>query len=120
LGGVPDDVENDPGKGGVAVVAVGLPVAGEEVNFNVAGNSRLAAELEHRAVEIGAGLVVPEAGMEDAQRLAVGRLELVAAQALMEPDALEEAFGRISGLALGQEEAGLVLRAPLGVEIGAG
>jgi hypothetical protein len=97
---------------------VGLPVAGNAVNFHVAGTGRFAAELEDGGVEIGAGGAVPKAGMEDAQGLAVEGLQIVAAQALVQPDALQEAFRGRGGVALAQEKARFILRPPAGVEIG--
>jgi hypothetical protein len=108
------------GEGRIALVPVGLPVAGNPVNFHVAGTGRFVAELQDRAVEVGAGGPVPKAGMEDAQRLAVEGLQILAPQPLMEPDALEEAFRGLGGVALAQEKGRFILRPPAGVEIGVG
>jgi hypothetical protein len=53
--------------------------------------------------------------MQHAHRLAVQGAEIVAAEALVVPDGLEEAFGRMWGGAFTQEETSLLFRAPLGV-----
>jgi hypothetical protein len=111
-------MEDHVGEGRIALVPVGLPVAGNAVNFHVAGPRRFAAELEDRAVEVGAGGPVPKAGMEDAQGLAVEGLQVLSPQPLMEPDALEEALRGMGGVALAQEKARFILRPPAGVEIG--
>jgi hypothetical protein len=58
--------------------------------------------------------------MQDAQGQAVEGLQLLAAEAVMEPDALEEAFRGMGGVALTQKEGRFILRPPAGVEIGVG
>ena len=61
--------------------------------------------------------MIPKTGMQDAHRLAVSGAEFVAAEALMAPDALQEAFRRMGRVAFAEEETGLLLRAPLFVKI---
>ena len=59
-------------------------------------------------------------GMQDAHGLPVQGAEQVAAQALVPPDRLQQALGRLRRVAFAQQPARLLLRAPLGVKIGAG
>jgi hypothetical protein len=99
---------------------MGLPVLGDQIDLDVARAWFVLAELEDSGAEIRAWLVIPEAGMEHSQRLAIEGAEVLAAQALVVPDALEQALRRMGGIALAQEVFGLLLRAPLSVKIRAG
>jgi hypothetical protein len=99
-------------------VPVAVPIAGEEVNFYIAGTRFILAELQNRASEVRPRLVIPEARVKNAQRLAVKGAKLAAAKSLMMPYVLEEPFGRIDGAALAQLEPRLLLRAPLAVKVG--
>ncbi len=63
---VPDDVEDDSDEARVGVVAVGVPISGEGINLDVAGKWKIIAGLDDGLAEIGAGLVVTEAGVKDA------------------------------------------------------
>src|SRR5208283_1504106 len=86
--GGPDDAQNHAGKGGVPVVLMGLPILREDIDFDVAGEGLFGDKLDDGAAEIGACFAVPEAGMENAQRLAVESAEKVALEALVAPDGL--------------------------------
>jgi hypothetical protein len=110
-------MQNDAGEGGIAVVMMGLPILREDVNFDIARARLVLAELQDSAAEIGAGLVIPKARMEHAHRLASQGAEIVAAEALMVPEVLQEAFGRMRGGAFAQEETSLLFGAPLGVKV---
>ena len=94
-----------------------LPIPRDQINLDIARARFVLAELEDGAAEIGAGAVIPEAGMKHAHSLAVGGAEFVAAEALVAPDILQEAFGRMGGIAFAQEGTGLLLRAPLIVKV---
>jgi hypothetical protein len=101
----------------VVLVVVALPIAGNQINFDIARARVVLAELEDGAAEIGTRAVIPEAWMEHAHRLPIGGAEFVAAKALVMPDVLEEALRRMRGIALAQEGASLLLRAPLFVKV---
>ena len=73
---------------GIAIVAVPAPGRRADVNFHVADSRRIGGELEHGAVKIGTGLVIPESRMKNAQLLAVQGPQLIAPQPLMLPDLL--------------------------------
>ena len=90
----PDDVQHDILESRIAVVAVRVPAAGAQINFHVAGARRVVADLNDRAAKIRPAFGAGEAGMKNADGLSVGGFELVAAQALMLPDGLEQTFGR--------------------------
>jgi hypothetical protein len=94
---------------------MGVPILRQHVNLDVTRVRFLLADLQDGAVKIGSGLVIPKARMQHAHRLAVQGAEIVAAEALVVPDVLEEAFGRMWGGAFTQEETSLLFRAPLGV-----
>jgi hypothetical protein len=87
-----DDVEGDAGVAGVAVVAMGGPVAGVEVDFDVAADAA-AGEFPFGAVEVGAFVEVPAAGVAEAEGLAGDGAEVGGAEVGAEPDFLEDAFG---------------------------
>lgn len=117
-GGVPDDMEDDVPVGGVAGVAMGLPAGRGEIDFDVAGDRGLGAPLEDGAEEVGAGLAVPEAGVEDDEGLAVGGLEAGTPDALMGPDFLKPTFwGGAARAPFGKGQGGSSLGSPLAVEI---
>ena len=75
---VPNDVEQDVLKRGIAIVTVGTPAGGAQVNFHVAGTRRGAADLNDRAAKIRTALDARKAGMQNAHGLSVGRPEPVA------------------------------------------
>jgi hypothetical protein len=87
-------MQDDVLEGGVAIMAVGMPAAGTEVHFHVAGPWRLVADLHNRAAKIRSALHAAETGMKDTDRFTVQGLELFAEQALVLPDGLQEALGR--------------------------
>ncbi len=87
-----DDVEGDAGVARVAVVAVGGPIAGVEVDLDIAADAA-AREFEFGAVEVGAFVEVPVAGMAEADGLAGDGAEIGGAEIAAEPDFLEDAFG---------------------------
>jgi len=84
--GIPDDVQNHLGVGRVALVAVGAPVGRKPGQSPHRQTGRFHAELQDSVAEIGAGFMVPKAGVKDAQGLALKSLQLVPLQALMEPE----------------------------------
>ena len=85
---IPYNVEDDTGKGGVGGVTVGIPVGGYGIDLYVAGDGRVFPDLNDGLIEIGAGFVIQEPGVKNAQLKALYSLEGVAMQALMLPDGL--------------------------------
>jgi hypothetical protein len=94
-----------------------LPILRQHIDLDVALARLVLAELQDGPAKIRSGLVIPEAGMQHADGLAVESAEEVAAEALVVPDILQQAFGRLRGVALAQKEASLLLGAPLGVKL---
>ena len=91
-GGIPeDDVEDDVVVKGIAFVAVAEPVGGTEMDFDVAVEL-LAVEFDRGVAEVGAGFEVPPAGENDFEGAIVGGVELGKLDALVVPDALDEAL----------------------------
>jgi hypothetical protein len=113
---VPDNVEDYILKSGVAVVAVGAPTAGANVHFHVADARAFAADLYHRAAKIRAAFGAAESRMKDAHGLAVQSLELVALQALVLPDGLQQALGRRAAV-VAEKGHRSATHAPLGVKM---
>ena len=103
-------------KCGIAVVPVGMPAGRAQVNFHVAGTRRGVADLNDRAAKIRPAFDAHKAGMQNADGPAIGRLEPVAAEALMTPDGLEQAFRR-RGIFVAQDVQPVCARAPVGVKI---
>ena len=91
---VPNDVQQDIFEPGIAVVAVGAPAAGAQVNFHVAGTRRGVADLNDRAAKIRPAFDADKTGMQNPDGSAIGGLEPVALQPLVAPDGLEQAFRR--------------------------
>lgn len=95
-GFVEDDVEDDVVVERFAFVAVVVPIAGAEVDFDVAGEF-LAVEFDGGVAKIGTGFKVPPAGEDDFHGAVVGGVEAGMLDALVVPDALDEAFGNGDG-----------------------
>ncbi len=68
-------------------------------------------------MEIRASLVVPETGVQDTNRLAIGSAKIGAAQTLMLPDDLQQVLGRRAHWGISQSCSQSRI-APLGIEIG--
>jgi hypothetical protein len=94
-----------------------LPILWNHINFDITRARFLLAELEHGPAEIRPGPVIPETGMKHANRLAIAGAEIIAAEALVVPDVLQQTFGRMRGIAFAQERKSLLLRAPLSVKV---
>lgn len=86
---IPDNVEDDAGKGGVGGVAVGIPVGGQRIDLDIASGGQVFPDLNDSLEKIRAGFVIQESGVEDAQWMVLGGLQGVATQALMLPDGLQ-------------------------------
>jgi hypothetical protein len=75
-------------------VTVRVPAIDPKVNFHVAGARRVVADLQNCAAKIRSAFDAGKAGMKNANDFSFGGFELVATQALMLPNRLEQAFGR--------------------------
>ena len=87
-------MQDHVGVGGVLEVSVGFPSGRMHINFDVAGLGVGVADLNDGLEEVGAGLVIPEAGMEDADGLGPYCDEVITADALVGPDFLKPALWR--------------------------
>ena len=112
-------MQQDILKRGVAVVTVGAPAAGAQVNFHIAGTRRGVADLNDRAAKIRPAFDADKTGMQNADGSAIGGLELVALQPLVAPDGLEQAFRR-RRIFVAQDLRQAEARAPVGVKIVSG
>jgi hypothetical protein len=112
-------VQQDVLKCGIAVVTVGTPAGGAQVNFHVAGTRRSVAKLNNRAAKIRPAFDADKTGMQNPDGSAIGGLKPVALQPLVAPDGLEQAFRRrIFFIVQDLPRAGA--RAPVGVKIFSG
>lgn len=91
---IPRDVEDHIGVGGILEMPMGFPSRRMHIDFDVAGFGIGVTDLDDGLEEVGAGLVIPEAGMEDANGLRAGGEEVIAADALVGPDFLKPALWR--------------------------
>jgi hypothetical protein len=96
---------------------MGPPILRNHIDLNIARARFLLAELENGPVEIRPGAVIPKTGMKHANRLAIARAEIITAKALVVPDVLQQAFGRMRRITFAQESQSLLLRAPLRVRV---
>jgi hypothetical protein len=85
-------MQNNVLEGGIAIMAVRAPPAGTEIHLHVAGPWRSVADLHDRAAKVGSAFNTAETGMKDSDRFTVQGLELLAEQALVLPNGLQEAF----------------------------
>ena len=113
---VPNDVQQDILEIRVAVVTVGAPAGGAQVNFHIAGTGRGVADLNDRAAKIRPAFDADKPGMQNPDGSAIGGLEPVALQPLMTPDGLEQAFRRRI-IFIAQDLRRAEARAPVGVKI---
>lgn len=90
--GLPHDMELNVAVVGVDVVAMSVPCGGVQVDFDVARSGKILAELNEGVAKIGAGFVVPKARVKNSERLTVQRDEFVSAEALVQPECLQETF----------------------------
>jgi hypothetical protein len=105
---LPDDVQQDVFKSGVAVMAVTAPAAGLQVHLDIALSRRFVTELQNRSAEIRPAFQIMEAGMKNPDRLTVQGFQLIAQNTLVLPNSLEQALGRsLSVLAQDQDQTGL-------------
>ena len=89
----PDDVQDDVLESGVGVVAVRAPAAGVEIDLDIAGDGLRGIELDDRVAEVGSAFMAPEAGVQHENAAAIGAAQLIAEEALMKPDGLQQVFG---------------------------
>ena len=113
---VPNHMQQDVLKRGVAVVTVGTPAGAAQVNFHIAGTGRGVADLYDRAAKIRPAFNADKTGMQNADGSAIGDPELVALQPLVAPDGLQQAFRRRS-IFVAQGKRRARARAPVGVKI---
>jgi hypothetical protein len=112
-------VQQDVLKRGIAVVTMGVPAAGAQVNFHITGTRRGIANLDDRAAKIRPAFNADKTGMQNPDEFAVGVLEPVALQPLVAPDGLEQAFRR-GIIFIVQDMHRANARAPVGVKIVSG
>ena len=98
-------------------MAVAAPAGGVQINLDIAAARRPACESQNRASKIGASFVIPETGMKNDQFLAVQGPQLIAPQALMLPDALQQSFGWRGFFRLPQRGRGLSQRSPSSIQM---
>jgi hypothetical protein len=103
----------------VAVVTVGAPAGGAQVNFHITGTRRGVADLNDRAAKIRPAFDADKTGMQNPDGFTVGRLEPVALQPLVAPDGLEQALRRRMIFVV-QDMRRAQARAPVGVKIFSG
>jgi hypothetical protein len=109
-------LEQDVLKRGIAVVTVGAPAAGAQINFHVTGTRRGVADLNDRAAKIRPAFDADKTGVQNPNGSAIGSLKPVALQPLVAPDGLEQAFRR-RVIFVAQDIPGVKARAPVGVKI---
>ena len=97
-------------------MAMCLPTAGTKINFNITSSRCFVSKLKHCPLKIRPTFEAAETRMQDTNRSAVERMELIAAQALMLPCCLQESFGR-SFQIFSEKWRDSAANAPLGVEI---
>src|SRR5271170_7706946 len=87
-------MQNNFLKIGVFIMSVGMPAARLQIDFHIAANRLLVANLEDRSAEIRTTLTAGKTGMKNPDRPALGGLELIPFQTLVQPDGLQQFFRR--------------------------
>lgn len=96
-------------------MSVAVPGGRVQIDFNIPGLGKVIVELDQRVAEIGAGLVIPETGVQNPDGSTIAGDEALAAEALVEPDRLQEPFGGRAVGRLPEQQDAQRLGAPLGV-----
>jgi len=78
----------------IPVMSMRPPAARMQINFHVSRAWSIAANLQKSVAKIRASFEAGEAGMNDADIFPVRSFKRVAAKPLMQPDRLQQAFGR--------------------------
>src|SRR2546421_3407274 len=84
----PNDMQNNFLERGIAIVPMRAPTARTYVHLYVSVARRFLADLDDCAAKIGTTLQIMKAGVQHPHRLAIQRMELVAAESLVQPDRL--------------------------------
>jgi hypothetical protein len=74
-------------------MAVRAPATSAHIHFHIAHTRGVIANLNHCAAKIRSAFGAGKTGVKNLHYLAIGSFELVTAQALMQPDGLQQAFG---------------------------
>jgi hypothetical protein len=99
----------------IPMVLVSSPAGRIQVNFHVPSHWQFTAELQNRPAKVRAGFAIPKARMQNPNFSAVQGAEVVALDALVKPDGLQEFFGRPFARRLAQT-FWLALNTPAGVK----
>jgi hypothetical protein len=99
------------------MVVVRLPILRNQINFDVARTRLFLPKLHDRAAKVGAGLAIPKARVQHAHGISIDSSQFVPTKPLMAPDALQQAFRGLRGIALPQKRSRFLLRAPSRVKI---
>ena len=97
------------------MVTVGAPAAGAQVHFNISGAWGLGADLQDRAAKIRTAFKVGKTRVKNANALPGERLEFGAPKPLVQPNGLDQPFGREALVA--QAVFGADAGPPLGINI---
>lgn len=90
--GLPEDVKNDLPVGGVTSVAVGFPIGGVAMDFNISSVGTAIGSRERGAKEIGSRPMIPKAGVMEGDEFALQGGQGILEQGF-EPNSLEDGFG---------------------------
>jgi len=99
-------------------MTVSAPARRVQIDFHITGGGRTVRHLKDGVAEIRSGFVIPKPGVKNPYRASVQGIQLVALQALVLPDLLEQSFGRSIARGFVQRVGGPRAGSPLRVEIG--
>ena len=87
-------MQNHAVKIRVFIVAVGVPATGLQVNFHIARNGLFISDLQDGAAKIRAAFEAGKTRVKNPDGFSIRRLELIAFEALVLPDGLQQFFWR--------------------------
>jgi hypothetical protein len=99
----------------IAVMAVGAPAGGAQINFHVATAGRVTADLQNGPAKIRPSLEVRKPGMNDPNAFSRRGFQFAPPQPLVLPNSLDQPLG--GELFIVQKILAAGAGAPLGVEI---
>lgn len=76
---------------------MGSPIGRLQIDFDIALDRCGVSDLDNRSSKIWTGLVIPKARVQDANPVSIEGDQLIAQQPLVEPNRLEQIFGRRIG-----------------------
>ena len=89
-------MQKDIPEGGIHIVPMGVPTTGTQIHLHVPAPRRLFTKLKDGAAEVGTSFQILKTRVKHSNIFPVQGVQMVAQQALLAPNGLQQAFGGCS------------------------